>query len=78
MITKAEYIALHPRTHLALALAGNDWADDQEFGILGGLVAPETPQSNLFKSLQDSILKEFCVGGHRRNGPDGYWIAVAK
>ncbi len=78
MITKANYIAQHPQTHLAKALVDNDWADDQEFGIIGGLVAPETPQSFLYKALQDSTLKEFCVGGHRWHGTEGFWIAVAK
>ena len=75
-MTKKEYTKQHPKSMLAARLISNNWPDDAVINIIGGLNAPCTKQSNLYKALAESKTKQYCLGGHRMNGPDGWWIAV--
>ncbi|MCK5127615.1 MAG: hypothetical protein KAR42_15265 [candidate division Zixibacteria bacterium] len=75
-MTKAEYIQNCPKSYLARNLAKNSWPDSAVILIIGGLVAPQTKQSNLYGALQRSKTKQYCVGGHRYRGTEGFWIAV--
>lgn len=75
-MTKAQYIKAHPKSRLAARLACNNWPDDAVIEIIGGLDAPNTKQSNLYKALLQSATRQYCIGGHRLNGPDGWWMAV--
>jgi hypothetical protein len=75
--TKKEYIAGHPKSRLAKKLSQNNWPDDTEIEIIGGLPAPQTKTSNLYQALQRAAKKEFILGGHRQRGAEGWWIAVA-
>jgi hypothetical protein len=76
-MTKAEYIQCHPKSYLAHRLIANNWPDDAKIDIIGGLLAPYNKCSNLYAALKMSKTKEWCVGGHRRRGTEGWWIAVS-
>jgi hypothetical protein len=76
-MTKQEYIQKHPKSTLAARLACNNWPDDQKINVIGGLDAPHTKCSNLYRALQKADLKDYCLGGHRQRGTEGWWIAVA-
>ncbi len=76
-MTKADYIDQSPRSYLAANLAANEWPADQVIEIIGGLDAPGTRQSNLYKALSRSTLRRYTLGGHRQRGTEGWWIAVA-
>lgn len=75
-MTKKEYMEKHKKSDLARALLINGWPDDAEIDVIGGLIAPNTKRSNLYRALERSKNKKYCVGGHRWNGPDGFWMAV--
>ena len=77
MTTKREYIKSHPKSHLAKALKNNKWPGNTKIQIIGGLQAPDNPNSNLYKALATSKRKEYVIGGHRQSGADGWWMAVA-
>jgi len=77
MTTKGEYIENHPKSELARRLNLNDWPSDTKIEIIGGLIAPYNKNSNLYKALQITTKKEWIIGGHRRYGTEGWWIAVA-
>jgi len=76
-MTKAEYIKDHPRSYLAGALMINNWPSDRKIEVIGGLIAPNNKCSNLYKALERSEYGQFCVGGHRYRGTEGWWIAVS-
>lgn len=76
--TKEQYIKDCPKSYLAKNLQNKTtWPDNQPIKIIGGLIAPHTKCSNLYKALQNSKLKQFIIGGHRWRGTEGWWIAVA-
>ena len=75
-MTKKEYIKDCPKSMLAHALTCNDWPDNTEINIIGGLIAPYNKCSNLYHALQSSRNKKYCIGGHRWRGTEGWWIAV--
>ena len=77
MTTVREYIAKHPRSYLAGALVSSKWELDRKIEIVGGLPAPNNKNSNLYKALEQSKYHEWIIGGHRKNGPDGFWMAVS-
>ena len=77
MMTKKEYIESHPKSTLSFRLATNNWPDDQIIHIIGGLIAPDNKNSNLWRALEGAELKEYEVGGHRWRGTEGWMIAVA-
>ena len=74
--TKKEYIKTHPKSMLAANLVTTDWPNNTKISIIGGLVAPDNKNSNLYAALQDSKTKEYILGGHRQRGTEGWWIAV--
>ena len=76
-MTKIEYIQKHPKSMLADELRKADWPDDTPIEIVGGLNAPRTKCSNLYKALQRAKRKEYVIGGHRQRGTEGWWMAVA-
>ena len=76
-MTKAVYIKEHPRSYLADELLTNDWTNDTEIEIIGGLDAPSDIRSNLAKALARSTRGEYVIGGHRQRGTEGWWMAVA-
>ena len=73
---KSEYIAKHPKSMLAARLEACNWPDNAEIEIIGGLNAPYNKCSNLYKALQASAHKTYCLGGHRKRGTEGWQIAV--
>lgn len=75
-MTKAEYIKEHPKSKLAHNLKRNDWPDDTNIKVIGGLIAPHNKNSNLYAALQQSPSKQYEIGGHRWRGTEGWWIAV--
>lgn len=75
--TKQEYIKEHPKSYLAKRLQSNNWPDNIEMQIISGIVSPDNKNSNLYKALAKSNLKEWEVGGHLMRGPDGFQMAVA-
>jgi len=75
-MTKADYIKEYGRSYLATRLMENNWPDDAEIIIGGGLLAPNNKTSNLYFALCQSKTKEYCVGGHRQRGTEGWWFAV--
>jgi len=75
--TKIKYINEHPRSMLTSALINTDWPDDQKIEIIGGLLAPENKNSNLYAALKRSKMGKYVKGGHRQRGTQGWWIAVA-
>jgi len=74
-MTKEKYISLHPKSKLAAALVSRDWPSYTEIRVGGGLDAPFDKRSNLYKDLQNST-GEYCLGGHRWRGTEGWWYAV--
>lgn len=74
--TKKEYMANHPKSKLAHNLKINNWPENTPISIIGGLDAPYDKRSNLCKELDKSTSKEYCFGGHRQRGTEGWWIAV--
>jgi len=76
-MTKNEYIKTHSRSKLAQVLITNTWPDDTDIEIIGGLNAPCNKCSNLYHALQRSVLHDYEIGGHRRMGTEGWWMAVA-
>lgn len=75
-MTKKEYIRLHGKSQLAKRLACNDWLDSQKIEIVGGLNAPHTKTSNLYKALRRTTTRQYIIGGHRQRGTEGWWMAV--
>ena len=75
--TKANYIKDHSKSQLASELAKTTWADETPIEVIGGLIAPTNKCSNLYAALENAKLKEYVIGGHRRRGTEGWWIAVA-
>ena len=73
---KQEYIKNHPRSDLAASLQSTDWPDSAKITVIGGLNTPHNKNSNLYAALKESSTKEYCVGGHRQRGTEGWWIAV--
>lgn len=76
-MTKAEYIKAHGKSYLAARLECNDWPSDTPIKIIGGLDAPQNSRSNLWAALAASKMNEYCLGGHRMRGTEGWWMAVA-
>ena len=76
-MTKQEYIKAHPKSMLAYNLTRNTWQDNTPINIIGGLITPHNKCSNLYHALQSSVLHSYCIGGHRKEGTEGWWIAVA-
>ncbi len=74
--TKSKYILAHPKSMLANSLTGNNWPKNAKIDVIGGLIAPDNKNSNLYASLSKSKTKEFVSGGHRQRGTEGFWIAV--
>jgi len=74
-MTKTQYITEHPKSYLAHNLANNNWTDNCQIEIVGGLDAPYTKQSNLYAAT-DGGKKAYCIGGHRYRGTEGWWFAV--
>lgn len=75
-MTKAEYIKKHSRSKLAHNLTCNNWPNDCDITIIGGLNAPYDKRSNLYHALKSSKTGEYEIGGHRQRGTEGWWIAV--
>jgi len=75
-MTKQEYIKAHPKSMLAEKLTSMNWPEKAKIEIIGGLLAPHNKCSNLYKALKNSKTKEYCIGGHRYRGTEGWWIAV--
>ena len=73
--TKQRYIEDHPRSYLAQKLSCNDWPEDAEIGIIGGLEAPNNKSSNLYCALRGTT-GEYVRGGHRQRGTEGFWFAI--
>ena len=74
-MTKEQHIKKHPKSELAQKLGQVDWPNNAEIDIIGGLNAPYDKRSNLYKALQGTT-GEYCIGGHRMRGTEGWWIAI--
>lgn len=74
-MTKMEFIVMKPKSYLARNLNNNNWPNDAEIVIVGGLDAVNDKRSNLHKATRGGALG-CCIGGHRQRGTEGWWWAV--
>ena len=75
-MTKREYIAKHKKSKLAANLSCNNWPDDCNIIIIGGLNTPHDKRSNLYRALRSNNTREYVIGGHRMRGTEGWWFAI--
>jgi len=78
-----EYIENHGKSYLAgtllKAIKKGEIKEDDEIVIGSGLIAPKTPQSNLYKVMKRHNSTKFYVGGRAgRNATSGYYFAVVR
>jgi len=74
-MSKAEYIAQHPKSALAHSMmACNTWPDETNIVIVGGLDGRDSNRGNLVDALRDG--QDCERGGHRWRGTEGWWWAV--
>jgi hypothetical protein len=76
----SQYIKNHPKSILAQRLKQKFGVNSRkEIHIGSGLLAPNTPQSNIYKLMESTKCYHYIVGGRaEKNANDGSYFAIYK